>query len=179
MGARRVLLTHFSQRYQKIPNLEGMGRLEVDLEDADATADEGDGTGADVPMLDADADTGGKQSLQPILDPSSGPNSQNRDTDPTTTRIRKITPPLPGTDMKVGVAFDYMRVKVGDIAHLEKFTPALLRLLEQQPAEGRDDKGAVESGGDNGKAKVIVNGNGGEVGKGGKGGKKAKEKKKA
>ena len=33
-------------------------------------------------------------------------------------------------DMKIGVAFDYMRVKVRDIACLEKFTPALRKLYE-------------------------------------------------
>lgn len=36
------------------------------------------------------------------------------------------------SDMKVGVAFDYMRVKVGEIGQLEKFTPALLKLFAEE-----------------------------------------------
>jgi len=62
MNARRILLTHFSQRYQKIP----------------------------------------------VMD--------SRD----------------GKDQVVIVAFDYMRVKIGDIAKLEAFKPALTKLYEDK-----------------------------------------------
>ena len=62
MNARRILLTHFSQRYQKIPVME------------------------------------------------------NRD----------------GNDQVVIVAFDYMRVKIGDIAKIEAFKPALMKLYEEK-----------------------------------------------
>ena len=37
--------------------------------------------------------------------------------------------------MKVCVAFDYMRVRVKDIAHMEKYTPALLELFQQDRTE--------------------------------------------
>ncbi|KAG0651895.1 tRNA 3 endonuclease 1 [Hyphodiscus hymeniophilus] len=62
MNARRILLTHFSQRYQKIPVME------------------------------------------------------ERD----------------GHDQVVIVAFDYMRVRIGDIAKVEAFKPALLKLYEEK-----------------------------------------------
>lgn len=62
MDARRILLTHFSQRYQKIPVMEKDG----------------------------------------------------------------------GKDQVAIVAFDYMRVKVGDMAKLEAFRPALLKLYEEK-----------------------------------------------
>ena len=65
MNARRILLTHFSQRYQKIPIME------------------------------------------------------NRD----------------GKDQVVIVAFDYMRVKIGDIAKVEAFKPALMKLFEEKEKE--------------------------------------------
>jgi ribonuclease Z len=65
MKARRILLTHFSQRYQKIPVME------------------------------------------------------NRE----------------GNDQVVIVAFDYMRVKIGDIAKLEAFKPALMKLYENENGE--------------------------------------------
>lgn len=52
----------------------------------------------------------------------------------------------PVRDMKVGVAFDYMRVKVGEIAHLERFRPALSRLLEvpEMEVEGKGGDGGGE-----------------------------------
>jgi ribonuclease Z len=62
MGARRILLTHFSQRYQKIPVMENKS----------------------------------------------------------------------GEDQVAIVAFDYMRVKVGDFAKVEHFKPALLKLYEDK-----------------------------------------------
>ncbi|KAI9878649.1 MAG: hypothetical protein M1830_000320 [Pleopsidium flavum] len=156
MGARRVLLTHFSQRYQKIPNLEGMGGLEVGLEDDDNDNDE-EGTDADVAMVDV-------PSAAPV-DKQATATSTSTATADVKVKVKTRTP-IP--DMKVGVAFDYMRVKVGEIAHLEKFRPALLRLLEQPEAEEKVGKG-VENGG-------VENG-GVEGGKGkGKGGKKAGKK---
>jgi ribonuclease Z len=62
MGARRILLTHFSQRYQKIPVMENKS----------------------------------------------------------------------GEDQVAIVAFDYMRVKLGDFAKVEHFKPALLKLYEDK-----------------------------------------------
>jgi ribonuclease Z len=64
MKARRILLTHFSQRYQKIPVMDSHG----------------------------------------------------------------------GKDQVAIVAFDYMRVKVGDFAKLEAFKPALMKLYENEEA---------------------------------------------
>lgn len=117
MAARRVLLTHFSQRYPKMPNLAGLDGIEVGLEDAE----EGDGEGvvadldADVPMVDV-------PSVSAV-----GGVAPSSDLDGETATVNARGPVR---DMKVGVAFDYMRVKVGEIAHLEKFWPALSRLLE-------------------------------------------------
>ena len=65
MKARRILLTHFSQRYQKIPVMEAHD----------------------------------------------------------------------GSDQVVIVAFDYMRVKIGDIAKIEAFKPALMKLYEEKDKE--------------------------------------------
>ena len=36
------------------------------------------------------------------------------------------------SDMKVAVAFDYMRVKVGEIPEMEHFVPALLKLFAEE-----------------------------------------------
>ena len=45
------------------------------------------------------------------------------------------------SDMKVCVAFDYMRVKVGEIAEMQHFTPALLKLFAEE--EKRKDAEAA------------------------------------
>lgn len=75
MGARRIMLTHFSQRYQKVPIVE---------DNLDVSADaEGEGA-ADKAKLD-----------EVIL-----------------------------------VAFDYMRVKLGDFRKAQAFLPALQRLFQ-------------------------------------------------
>lgn len=49
------------------------------------------------------------------------------------------------SDMKIAVAFDYMRVKVGEIMHLEKFTPALRELYKETDDEVRETKAAKEA----------------------------------
>ncbi len=46
----------------------------------------------------------------------------------------------PAQDMKIVVASDYMRVKVGEILHLEKFTPALQQLYKEAEKEEREEK---------------------------------------
>ncbi|OCL07985.1 hypothetical protein AOQ84DRAFT_49951 [Glonium stellatum] len=43
-------------------------------------------------------------------------------------------------DMKVAVAFDYMKFRIGDIAVLEKFNPALSRLFESSAKEDEEKK---------------------------------------
>ncbi|KAL9121053.1 MAG: hypothetical protein Q9187_002397, partial [Circinaria calcarea] len=156
MGARRVLLTHFSQRYQKIPVMDGLEGQDLELEEAD-------GTNGDSPMsaLDPGSATFGSKTslgemvesdtaLDEILSADSRPHrqspsrirSRSRSTSPSAINNSNNHPPgspkiikvhSSGSksriqDMKIGVAFDYMRVKVRDIALLEKFTPALLKL---------------------------------------------------
>ncbi|KAI1175847.1 hypothetical protein F4777DRAFT_588319 [Nemania sp. FL0916] len=69
MGARRILLTHFSQRYQRIPNMEEDFHIPSDSESRDEV---------------------------------------------------------------VLVAFDYMRVKLGDFRKAQAFLPAIQKLLEEE-----------------------------------------------
>lgn len=140
MGARRVLLTHFSQRYAKIP-------IMGDVEAGEAVLEEGIGEeGADEPSMgDEDMDGGtaeaGATSSNGAPDPYAS-RPQDRSRTPTRALSRPASPvrivySSRAKDMKVAVAFDYMRVRVRDIAQMETFTPALLKLYEQ---EGMDDK---------------------------------------
>ncbi len=115
MGARRIVLTHFSQRYQKIPIMSDVEGLDVKLEEASSISDDREGDDPDTAL------------------------AVNVDDDPTTSEVTEahsvsVKQALP-PDLKVAVAFDYMRVKVGDIIHVEKFTPALLKLFEEEEPE--------------------------------------------
>lgn len=154
MGAKRVLLTHFSQRYQKIPSAESMKSVSVRLEDTGAHEDPTEGmdppvNAEDEPLLETpasalesketfvfkDAQNTGRGAMEP----------RNEKTIPTGT-----DEPIGQAvdDMKIGVAFDYMRVKVGDIIHLEKFNPALSELYKvaaKEEADGKAKKASKET----------------------------------
>ena len=137
MRARRVLLTHFSQRYQKIPNLDAV--------DGTAFHQEG-GIDQDSPFnkssisstTQIDSDEHQVNMSQMVEDDAlsdeifSAKPAQSTDVNPVQPNITKYDPVNPAVraGMKIGVAFDYMRVKVKDIALLEKFTPALIKLYD-------------------------------------------------
>lgn len=136
MGAKRVLLTHFSQRYQKIPSAESMKSVSVRLEDTGEHEDPTEGMDPPVDaeneaLLETPAST--LESKETFI----FKDAQNTGRSAMEPRNEKILPK--DTDdsigqavdnMKIGVAFDYMRVKVGDIIHLEKFNPALSELYK-------------------------------------------------
>ncbi|KAF2815638.1 uncharacterized protein BDZ99DRAFT_493642 [Mytilinidion resinicola] len=125
MGARGVVLTHFSQRYQKIPVLrEVEDEEEEDEEEGDALGrEDGEESGGEEGMVDAPEVERGR-SPSPRLRGSAGREQVIR---------------VKG-DMKVAIAFDYMRVRIGDIAVMERFNPALARLLAYAGAEEESTK---------------------------------------
>ncbi|PNS18192.1 hypothetical protein CAC42_7561 [Sphaceloma murrayae] len=118
MEAKAVVLTHFSQRYAKVPVIEyeeGEAQSTI-LED-----DEGSGEGED------DLDDG-----QPTVGDKEGLEEGG---------LGKATFKLHANkDMKVCVAFDYMRVKVGDIAKMERYVPALLALYKGEELRREEEK---------------------------------------
>ncbi|KAH9844544.1 tRNase Z endonuclease [Teratosphaeria destructans] len=170
MGAKTCILTHFSQRYQKLPIMHhGDGGtpegLQASVEDTFATADDEEDTTnpedeisgplqEDVPTTTNDTGTasGSSTSLQP---PHSEPAVN--------VRLK--------SDMKVCVAFDYMRVKVGQIPQMERFTPALLKLFEEEKKKVVEEIGAVEGAGGKTGGKQNGGKQGGQQGVNGKKGK--------
>jgi ribonuclease Z len=156
MNARACVLTHFSQRYQKVPILERGEGEELDPNPASTAPPAVDGDDVDMsrpadaiddapdaealyegaPEEDmtyadqkgsAGADSVGQQyDLEDAKKPKLARESSNPG-EPVKLRLK--------SDMKVCVAFDYMRVKVGDMGHMEKFTPALVKLFEAAEAE--------------------------------------------
>nr|POE73036.1 ribonuclease z [Quercus suber] len=156
MGAKACILTHFSQRYQKLPILENTAATEEIKTSAvnDTVMGEeaqDDSEPEDLSPLQGEneqavtyADQGGASSTaQNIELPRHSVTSATSDepTAPSATRF-KLT-----RDMKVCVAFDYMRVKLGELPEMEKFTPALLKLFAEE------DKPEVAEELENGKSK--------------------------
>lgn len=133
MNAKAVVLTHFSQRYQKIPVLQTVQDGEtIPEETLPATEDAGD-AGAEADDVDPIADTTAQ--LSDVRPPPGGPAnphpprlvhqaSENE-------RVIKVR----NKDMKVAIAFDYMCVKLKDIIEMEKYNEALNELLVKEVAE--------------------------------------------
>jgi ribonuclease Z len=126
MGAKACVLTHFSQRYQKLPvldhgNTENNGTAHDDVEMDEGLNPEDDMAG---PLEDAAATFPDQpqvgESQEAILP------KYKHDQTPEAVRF-KLT-----SDMKVAVAFDYMRVKMGEIPHMEHYVPPLLKLFEEE-----------------------------------------------
>ncbi|KAF2683738.1 hypothetical protein K458DRAFT_431946 [Lentithecium fluviatile CBS 122367] len=172
MDAKAVVLTHFSQRYQKIPVLQTVqdGEQEDDLLDPNAMEDvqqEGELEDDDV---GAPADAAATAPALPSDNVHARPTlhhhqSSTHDYE----RIIKVR----AKDMKVAISFDYMRVKIGEIAQLERFNDALERLLVKE-VEQEDTVTEV------GEGDGLVNANGkkaSEDEQGGEGGGKKKRSK--
>lgn len=182
MGAKACVLTHFSQRYQKLPVLE-------------RSDDAGNGTdGAitqDVPMVNASEPTSEEETAaatadDEIIEPT-GDENVEAPTLPAQDAVNATTGQqyeLPSkqsesstgpeavrfklnSDMKVCVAFDYMRVKVGDIAEMQHFTPALLKLFAEEEKRKEAEAAVLAE-------QAVAN----KASKGKKGNKKEKKEKK-
>lgn len=149
MNATAVVLTHFSQRYQKIPVLQTVtdGESEDPLLDTGAIAEEAneeDEGGVDPTLENAD-----NMDMHPMIKPSSATSSSptqkplsNRSVNSGNDRVVKIRNP----NMKVAIAFDYMRVKIGEIVQMEKFTDALNKLLVTEKDDDADGMGVAAGG---------------------------------
>ncbi|MCJ1352131.1 MAG: Zinc phosphodiesterase ELAC protein 2 [Icmadophila ericetorum] len=186
MGARRILLTHFSQRYQKIAMMDGIEGHELPLkfEDADPNADaentnmplEGVPETETIPLSElVENDASMEDMLGTSTPPSRNSESRLASSPPKTITQRVDLSALRKRDMKVGVCFDYMRVKVKDIALLEKITPALIKLYENEPELAEKSVASVEDKDEEEAGKQgTVNGNVED----GKGLSKAEKKKK-
>jgi ribonuclease Z len=139
MGAKACVLTHFSQRYQKLPVLEHAAEDEPNIADIVSAQD--------VPMTNAssgpseedfddmpEGPVGGEDDEAPSLPAQNADNASGQQYN-LPDKVEKVPSAVNfklKSDMKVCVAFDYMRVKVGEIAEMQHFTPALLRLFAEE-----------------------------------------------
>lgn len=167
MGARRVILTHFSQRYQRVPDMSALETGGAKLEDVEDF--DGPSRGMDQPVDESTSPVEVQAAIDDFFEgliekPSQAeaepqPLSQNGQhtsesvlpsaslTNAPAQIIASSMDPTPCpqlNDMKIGVAFDFMRVKVGDIIHLDKFTPALRKLYEETLHEAKGNNDVLE-----------------------------------
>ena len=141
MGASRIILTHFSQRYSKIP--VGIDSMNVELRfDEDFEDLAGETNPAELPIEDIDiaipkANIPGSQQANPDSILSTSELTSSLIIPSTIHRAATESGPeeVHVEDLRVGVAFDYMSVKVKDIMLMEKYTPALLKLFEEAESE--------------------------------------------
>ncbi|THY78721.1 hypothetical protein D6C87_00174 [Aureobasidium pullulans] len=125
MGAKACVLTHFSQRYQKVPVLE-YTEGEDAIQSLETTGDE---------VMDISTSTD-DEAEAPAVDAVAPQAEMATSVDATNAKkAAKHIKIKAGSDMKVCVAFDYMRVKVGQIAEMEKYTDTLVALFAEEESE--------------------------------------------
>lgn len=156
MNAKAVVLTHFSQRYQKIPVLQTVtdGDVEDALLDKMQASEDVDGEETEDVEVDPTIQNEDNMDMHPSIQPASSntartvPSLQHQ---PSWFHDNERVIKVRNKDMKVAIAFDYMRVKIGEIAELEKFNQALNELLVKEEKE--DDEAAAADD-------VVINANG-------------------
>ncbi len=125
MNAQRLVLTHFSQRYQKIAQIAAPDESNVKYEDVEAASEGED-------------DNGMAEGLDPL---GSAINFGHHASPPRTPNKKTIFRNLDSNhDLKVAIAFDFLRVRVGEIAYLEQLTPVLQQMFEILEKDGKATK---------------------------------------
>ena len=124
MRAKNVVLTHFSQRYAKIPNFENI-KLPNDMHFEDVGAKQEDG-----PVHDGNGPSASVSEMAPGLTYESSvygvPNGQ---------RLHNAA-----AQMHIAIAFDYMRVKVSEIAGLKTIYPEIQALFDEKEHEAEVER---------------------------------------
>ena len=125
MGARRILLTHFSQRYQKMPKLDGLNNFVMRFDDSSERTYK-----RPQRNLSMDLDNSAPQ-MEPLDVPPSDLTLVPDDKSSGGQLLNVGTLSQDAKDTKVAIAFDLMRIKVKDIRLQELFSPAFVNLYEK------------------------------------------------
>lgn len=134
MGARTILLTHFSQRYQKVAYVDQhTGKVRESDDAVPVSTTETQDNKNDGPTEEPEG-------LQDNTDPDADISTAISFKDQIKLRLasrRGSRPSVPTT-----AVFDYMRIRVGDVPIAQEYTPALEKLfdmLERVSAEGANE----------------------------------------
>ncbi|KAJ5578721.1 uncharacterized protein N7459_007685 [Penicillium hispanicum] len=124
MQARSIFLTHFSQRYQKIAHIEQETdkKQDRDVSSKVAPAPEIDPADADIPFDDPED--------QPAPPHSAGLLTDDMHFSQSSQPLPHGNAQVPGVNTPIVAAMDYMRIKVGDIAIAQAYSPAFEKLVE-------------------------------------------------
>ena len=124
MQARSILLTHFSQRYQKVAHIDQQAGTSQDRATSSEITPvaEIDSADADIPFDDPEGQSAPPQSAALLLDDIHFPQ-------PGRPSLARNASQVPDINTPVAAAMDYMRIKVGDIALAQAFSPALEKLI--------------------------------------------------
>jgi ribonuclease Z len=179
MGAKACVLTHFSQRYQKLPVLEHAAEDEPNIADIVSAQDVSMTNASDPAEEDFDdmpeGPVGAEDDEAPSLPAQNADNASGQQYN-LPDKVEKVPTAVNfklKSDMKVCVAFDYMRVKVGEIAEMQHFTPALLKLFAEEERR-KEEEAAIAAE----KASEATRAKKGKQGKQGKQSKQDKQDKK-
>ena len=162
MRARSVILTHFSQRFSKMPSMEDITRSiarlqssknpEADEADEEAEGDDTQPIIEDVPLEAKDPLTDSppqEPSHHLSFSPLPHSTTYHTSTDNEPSSSLPTSPHSTARKINIAVAFDYMRVRNKDIPLLEYFTPALRELYKEEnvgiPLEEKKVKEVVET----------------------------------
>ncbi|KAK8182798.1 beta-lactamase-like protein [Phyllosticta citribraziliensis] len=163
MRAKCVLLTHFSQRYQKLPV---MGQQDDSAMDVDGPPEE---AASFFDMVDSAEGTTLPQEVAAVAPAADEPAAA-----PAKIVVK--------SDMRVGFASDLMRIKMGEFAELEYFVPAMEKLFAEEAKEEVEAEDGIQAEEEASKSKAQPNGKGKGNGNGknanAAGGKQQKQKQK-
>ncbi|KAL8674029.1 MAG: hypothetical protein Q9168_001561 [Polycauliona sp. 1 TL-2023] len=137
MRAKRLILTHFSQRYQKLPNLDALNETKFKFDEPEPSNDETKDAEATQISDETNPSTESNEQV-PGQYGSSTPPAEGR-TSPLSTPDNSPPPSPTKHELKIAIAFDFLRVRVGDIASMEKFTPVLQMLFEMLDKREREE----------------------------------------
>ena len=134
MQAKNLILTHFSQRFSKLPVMNEVKQLtktELVFED-----DEDIDQFQEMQPLEHDSGSNESSKDQVIADQPAGPDDFTAVPDKQESNGQGRTVGHDDLDLAIAVAFDYMTVRVKDIRKLSKFTPALVELYKDDEEAG-------------------------------------------
>ena len=135
MKAKNLILTHFSQRYQKIPVLSNVKMPPTNSDELPIDVDDEEQVGGLDPI-----ETEPLESMRPSSSlSSSSPSDMTKQQMDTNVSVADKLP--------IAIAFDLMRIRVSQIAPMKKYFPAISRmfsLLEEKSEQERQERAAMD-----------------------------------